>query len=164
MILYHGSNVTVTKPNLDLSRKTLDFGSGFYTTTNKEQAIDFSKKVSVRKEPKGQAVSVYDFDLETVGSSLSILEFSEPDKAWLDFVHQNRRGIYNGILYDLVIGPVANDDVFATLIVYENGILNEEQTLTALKVKKLFDQFVFKTEKALAFLLYKESFVPGAGK
>jgi hypothetical protein len=160
MILYHGSNVTVAKPNLGSSRKTLDFGSGFYTTTNKEQAIEFSIKVSVRKEPKNKVVSIYDFDFETAGCALNIIEFLEPDKAWLDFVHQNRRGIYKGALYDLVIGPVANDDVFATLIVYEDGIVSEEQTLSALKVKKLFNQFVFKTEKALSFLVYKESFVP----
>ena len=44
MILYHGSNITVENPNLNLSRKNLDFGSGFYTTENKEQAVDFSKK------------------------------------------------------------------------------------------------------------------------
>jgi hypothetical protein len=160
MILYHGSNITVAEPSLDSSRKTLDFGPGFYTTTNKEQAIEFSIKVSVRKEPKNKVVSVYDFDFEAAGCTLNIMEFSEADKAWLDFVHQNRHGIYKGTLSDLVIGPVANDDVFATLIVYENGILNEEQTMIALKVKKLFNQFVFKTEKALSFLVYKESFVP----
>jgi len=38
MILYHGGSVTVEVPNLSLSRKNLDFGAGFYTTANKEQA------------------------------------------------------------------------------------------------------------------------------
>jgi hypothetical protein len=80
----------------------------------------------------------------------------------IDFVHENRRGIYAGKMYDLVIGPVANDDVFATLIVYEQGILNVEQTLEALKVKKLYSQFVFKTEKALSLLKFLNSFEPGA--
>jgi len=42
-------------------------------------------------------------------SGLDILQFSAPDRLWLDFVHQNRRGIYAGKQYDLVIGPVAND-------------------------------------------------------
>jgi len=46
MILYHGSDITVKNPNLNLSRKNLDFGGGFYTTENKDQAIDFSQKVS----------------------------------------------------------------------------------------------------------------------
>jgi hypothetical protein len=95
-------------------------------------------------------------------SVLDILQFSVPDRLWLDFVYQNRRGLYTGKPYDLIIGPVANDDVFATLIVYEQGILNVEQTLESLKIKKLYNQFVFKTEKALSFLKFRSSFVPGA--
>jgi hypothetical protein len=62
----------------------------------------------------------------------------------------------------LVIGPVANDDVFATLLIYEQGILNVEQTLETLKVKKLYSQFVFKTEKALSLLRFVNSFEPEA--
>jgi len=162
MILYHGSDITVEKPNLNLSRKNLDFGAGFYTTENRNQAIDFSKKVMIRKRRKTRSVSVYDFDVDTAESVLDILRFPVPDRLWLDFVHQNRRGIYTGKAYDLVIGPVANDDVFATLIVYEQGILNVEQTLEALKVKELYNQFVFKTEKALSLLKYVNSFEPEA--
>ena len=162
MTLYHGSNVTVEKPNLDLSRKNLDFGIGFYTTVNKSQAVDFAQKVKTRKEGKSQSVSVYDFDMEAAKTILDILQFASPDRLWLDFVHQNRHNIYAGKPYDLIIGPVANDDVFATLIVYEQGILNVEQTLEALKVKELYNQFVFKTEKALSLLKYTDSFDPGA--
>ena len=41
-----------------------------------------------------------------------------------DFVHQNRRGIYNGKMYDLAVGPVANDDVFTALLSFGlNGII-----------------------------------------
>ena len=161
MILYHGSNVAVETPNLGLSRKNLDFGIGFYTTVNKDQAVDFAQKVMIRKELKSQSVSVYDFDMDAAESVLDILWFAAPDRLWLDFVHQNRRGTYTGKPYDLVIGPVANDDVFATLIIYEQGILNVEQTLEALKVRKLYSQFVFKTEKALSMLRYTNSFDPG---
>ena len=162
MILYHGSNVPVESPSLALSRRNLDFGAGFYTTVNKDQAIAFAQKVRIRKEQKSPLVSVYDFDREAAESVLDILRFSSPDRLWLDFVHQNRRGVYAGKSYDLIIGPVANDDVFATLIVYEQGILNVEQTLEALKVKELYSQFVFKTEKALSLLKYTHSFEPEA--
>jgi len=160
MTLYHGSNVTVEIPNLTLSRKNLDFGIGFYTTVNKEQAIAFAQKVMIRKEHENQSVSIYNFDIEVGKDNLDILQFSSPDRLWLDFVHQNRRGIYTGKQYDLVIGPVANDDVFATLIVYEQGILNVEQTLESLKIKELYSQYVFKTEKALSLLKYLSSFNP----
>jgi len=162
MTLYHGSNVTVKTPNLDLSRKSLDFGAGFYTTVNKEQAIAFAQKVMIRKEQQSQFVNVYDFDINAGELTLDILQFPAPNKLWLDFVHQNRRYIYTGKLYDLIIGPVANDDVYATLIVYEQGILNVDQTLEALKVKDLYNQYVFKTEKALSLLKFTHSFVPGS--
>ena len=162
MILYHGSDTIVEKPNLNLSRKSLDFGRGFYTTVNKEQAIDFARKVMIRKKQECQVVSVYNFDLQAAETVLDILHFLAPDKLWLDFVHQNRHGAYTGKLYDLKRGPVANDDVYATLIVYEQGILTVDQTVESLKVKKLYNQFVFKTEKALSCLKFIHSFDPGA--
>ena len=162
MNLYHGSNEKVEKPNLKLSRKNLDFGIGFYTTVNREQAVAFARKVTIRKEQKKGFVSVFNFDQEAAESVLDILRFPVPDRLWLEFVHQNRHGIYSGKMYDLIIGPVANDDVFATLIVYEQGILNVEQTIEALKVKELYSQFVFKTEKALSFLKFENSFDPEA--
>jgi len=161
MILFHGSSLLIEIPSLNLSRKSLDFGAGFYTTVNREQAVDFAMKVGVRKRQKNCYVNVFDFDMEAAGPVLEIMRFSEPDKLWLDFVHENRHGTYTGKFYDLVIGPVANDDVFATLIIYEQGILNVEQTLESLKIKKLYNQFVFKSEKALSFLKFKESFDPG---
>ena len=57
--------------------------------------------------------------MEAAEHFLVILHFPDTGKLWLDFVYQNRRGIYTGKPYDLIIGPVANDDVFATLIIYE---------------------------------------------
>jgi len=160
MTLFHGGSLTVEVPNLSLSRKNLDFGAGFYTTANKEQAIAFAEKVMLRKKQNSRAVSVYNFDVESAENNLDILKFSYPDKLWLNFIHENRRGIYTGKQYDLVIGPVANDDVFATLIIFEQGILNVEQTLETLKVKNLYIQYVFKTEKALSLLKYEYSFNP----
>ena len=41
MILYHGSNVTVSESRLVPQNRFLDFGFGFYTTTNKTQAVSF---------------------------------------------------------------------------------------------------------------------------
>ena len=160
MTLYHGSDVTVENPHLGLSRKNLDFGAGFYTTMNEDQAIAFAQKVMIRKKSKSQSVSVYNFDMKAAEAVLDVLRFSAPDKLWLDFIHQNRRGTYTGKQYDLVMGPVANDDIFATLIVYEQGILNVEQTLQTLKVKELYDQCVLKNEKALSFLKFVNSFEP----
>ena len=40
MILYHGSNVVVEQPEILKPSHALDFGSGFYTTLNRDQAVD----------------------------------------------------------------------------------------------------------------------------
>jgi hypothetical protein len=48
MTLYHGSDQIIKAPELRPSIRTLDFGSGFYTTTSKEQAENFAVKVYYR--------------------------------------------------------------------------------------------------------------------
>ena len=112
MILYHGSNVTVEKPKLFPQNRFLDFGYGFYTTTNRTQAISFAEKVCRRRKEGDKIVSIYEFDEETAFRECAFLQFDEPDEAWLDFVSANRSGKYAGESYEIVYGPVANDDVY----------------------------------------------------
>jgi len=73
---------------------------------------------------------------------------------YLDFVAGNRNGIYKGESYDVIYGPVANDDVYTTFTLYQSGALTKEQTLETLKIKKLYDQMVFTSEKALSFIKF----------
>ena len=44
MILYHGSYIEITKPDLLHSRKNVDFGKGFYMAVSKNQAIGMMHK------------------------------------------------------------------------------------------------------------------------
>ena len=62
--------------------------------------------------------------------------------------------LYHGEKYDLVYGPVANDDVYRTITLYMTGILSKTQTLEALKIRKLYNQLVFKSEKSLEYISY----------
>lgn len=50
MLLYHGSNLTVAVPKLVPQNRFLDFGYGFYTTTNKAQAIGALKIKKLYKQ------------------------------------------------------------------------------------------------------------------
>lgn len=156
MILYHGSNVVVEQPKLIEQNRFLDFGYGFYTTANREQAENFAQKVAFRRGGK-PVVSIYEFDENAFTDLLNIKKFSFPDEEWLDFVSAHRNGTYAGERFDLIIGAVANDDVYRTLQVYSTGLLTKEQTLEALKVKKLFNQYVFATEEALEALRFVEA-------
>ena len=152
MILYHGSNLIIDKPKLIPQNRFLDFGFGFYTTTNKIQAISFAEKVYRRKKEGKKQVSIYEVNEEKLFSECSALRFDLPDEKWLDFVSQNRSGNYDGENYDVIYGPVANDDVYTTFTLYQAGTLTKAQTLEALKIKKLYNQMVFASEKALSYL------------
>lgn len=154
MILYHGSNIVVAQPKLIQQNRFLDFGYGFYTTTNKEQAISFADKVFRRRKEGDRVVSIYELDEETAFTACSVLKFDAPNADWLDFVSENRSGIYKGARYDFVFGPVANDDVYTTFTLYTAGILTRAQTLAALKVKKLYNQLVITSEQALKYLKF----------
>lgn len=153
MILYHGSNMAVESPKLVVQNRFLDFGYGFYTTTNKEQAENFAKKIVARRGGI-PVLNMYEFDEKSSSALLKIKEFSAPNEEWLDFVSAHRNGAYCGESYDLIIGAVANDDVYRTLQIYGAGLLTKDQALEALKIKKLFNQYVFATEEALAFLKF----------
>lgn len=154
MILYHGSNVIVSEPKLVHQNRYLDFGFGFYTTTNKAQAISFAEKVTRRRKSGSRAVSIYEIDEEKAFAECSVLRFDAPDEAWLDFVSDNRSGNYDGEPRDFIFGPVADDDVYTTFTLYTAGVFTKEQTLEALKIKKLYNQLVLTSEKALTYLKF----------
>lgn len=164
MILYHGSNVIVDAPKLVVQNRTLDFGYGFYTTLNKEQAINFALKVQDRRESSGCYVSMYEVpELTILTEKLNVKIFDEANEEWLDFVYDNRGGTYIGPDYDIVYGPVANDTVYKTFIAYEAGINTKEETIAKLKVKKLYNQMTLKTDAALINLKYAGQFNFGGG-
>lgn len=155
MILYHGSNIAVKEPKLLKNQRNLDFGRGFYTTSDFEQASSWAKR-SVRIRGNGEAcVSCYEVD-ESISEKLKILRFDRADLAWLDFVASNRKGIAPVTDWDLIIGPVANDQTFPTLLLYLDGYLDAESTIKQLLPQKLKDQYTFKTQQALSCIWLKE--------
>lgn len=155
MILYHGSNMIVDKPQIMKSDRFLDFGTGFYTTTNYNQARSFALKVVNRKGSGKPIVNYYEFD-DNSKLKMKSLIFDKPNEQWLDFVSNCRNGIDNSS-NDLIVGPVADDSVYQTFILYSNDILTKEQTIDALKVKNLFNQYVFKNDFSLISLKYLKS-------
>lgn len=155
--LYHGSNVEVRKPSLLKSRKNTDFGRGFYTTTQKEQAEHWTSIKMDRAKKGRRVVSVFEVD-ETILSNLDfkIREFHGPDEAWLNFVVNSRKGIEHD--YDLVFGPVANDKVFTVVNLYESGVINATTAIAELKAYKTYNQLSFHTERVIKELKFVESY------
>ena len=146
MKVYHGSSVAVNVPEIRRGRFSKDFGEGFYCTTLLEQA----KRWASRKKPS--VVSVYEY-LPSEG--LKVLEFTEMTDEWLDFIVNCRRGISHN--YDIVIGAMANDQVFNYINDYVDGILTKEQFWVLAKFKKPTNQICFCSDNALKCLKYNES-------
>lgn len=133
-------------PEIRRGRFSKDFGEGFYCTTLLEQA----KRWASRKKPS--VVSVYEY-LPSEG--LKVLEFTEMTDEWLDFIVNCRRGISHN--YDIVIGAMANDQVFNYINDYVDGILTKEQFWVLAKFKKPTNQICFCSDNALKCLMYIES-------
>lgn len=152
MKLYHGSNVEVVSPKIIVSNRTLDFGAGFYTTSSLEQAKRWAYLQAIRRKEGKPIVTTYEFNEQLVGEEIKILHFESAGKEWLNFVTENRKGIYRGEKYDIVIGPVANDNTMPVISDYMSGSISEETALTLLMPQKLTDQYAFLTVKGLNFL------------
>lgn len=153
MILYHGSNIAVTQPQIIVSNRALDFGAGFYTTSSEEQAVRWAKLQALRRGKGTPTVSVYEFD-DTKAADLAILRFPSADVDWLRYVTDNRKSAYSGEKYDVVIGPVANDNTMPVISDYMAGTINVETALILLKPQKLADQYAFLTWNGLSMLRY----------
>jgi len=154
MIIYHGSNVVVEQPKILQSERMLDFGTGFYATSNKEQAVRWAERVADRRETKDQMLSIYEFDLDAARRDLAIIRFDKPNGEWLDFVCANRSGREASKPYDMVFGPVADDKVYTVVQYYENGVYDKNDAIKRLKVEKLFNQILFHTDKSLVYCRY----------
>lgn len=155
MKVYYGSDVGVKKPKIIVSRRYLDFGNGFYTTMNKEQARTWAIKQKKRKRTEECYVSTYDFNFEQAKLNLKIINFNEASKELLDFVLANRIGKCQEI-YDIVIGPVADDGVYEIVKLYESGVYDLNDTLKRLKLQKHYNQILFHTEKSLTYVKFIE--------
>ena len=159
MKLYHGSTVEVRKPSLRFGRKRTDFVKGFYTTTLPEQAEHWAGIKKDRAKATKAVVSVYEIDDSLLTMpGVRIREFYGVDKAWLEFVVNCRKKGSERHDYDLVFGPVANDNVFATVNLYESGVLNAQAAIEQLKAYKTYNQLSFHTSKVITALKFVESY------
>lgn len=154
MILYHGSDIKIVKPDVLHSRISVDFGRGFYTTPIKEQAENWCKRF--KRRGRNGVLSMYTLD-ETVFMNERVLEFKDYNEEWLNFVLtcRNRNDTSE---YDLVIGGVANDKVFNTVELYFDGLIDKKEAIHRLKYEKPNLQVCFRTQMVIdQYLHYKRS-------
>ena len=130
MIVYHGSTEIIKKPDVIHSKKYLDFGMGFYITSFENQAEKWAVRKGMRQEKSG-IVNVY--DLSEDWSEFRVLSFEKENDKWLDFVCACRKGNDINREYDIIIGNVADDDVFKTVDMYFRGLWDKKKVLDELR-------------------------------
>lgn len=161
MILYHGSNIKIKKIDLSKCKPYKDFGQGFYCTTIKKQAEFMADRV-VRRQGGIKTLNTYELDESIFNdSNLNIKIFDRPTKEWAQFILNNRDRYFNNFKsekcnldnkYDLVIGPVADDDIILLFRNFVRGLIDVDILIKELTYKDLTDQYSFHTEKALKYL------------
>ncbi len=155
MLLYHGSNIVVREPKILKSQRFLDFGAGFYLTSDFEQAQKWAVRTTARRENGTPTVSVFEIG-DNYAEVLKVLKFGKPDREWLRYITAHRTGNPPVDDYDMVVGPVANDQAIRTVNNYLKGYFPEDVAIQLLLPQKLKDQYLFRTEKALQLLTFKE--------
>ena len=155
MILFHGSDRIVMKPDILHSRKEVDFGAGFYTTPIEEQARSWCRKFVRRGKPG--VVSVYNLD-EIAFKIYCTKRFESYSEEWLDFISQCRTG-KDLSDYDIVIGGVANDRVFDTVELYFDKLISRSEAIGRLAMEKPNLQICFRRQEVLdRYLKFERSF------
>lgn len=156
MKVYHGSLEIVETPEIREPNRTLDYGSGFYTTTSSEQAEEWvRRKMKSNRVAKG-FVNEYELDIDNL-QSVKCLLFESPTDEWIDFVMNNRLNKDFIHDYDIVYGPVANDRVYTCFALYEGGLMSKQNLLAELKTYELVDQYLFHSEQALQLLTFTKA-------
>jgi len=155
MKVYHGSDVKIETIDLSKCRVGTDFGRGFYVTKFLKQAEDIAARVASWHDTM-PVVTEFEFnEYAFEDKDFSVLRFDGYNDEWLDFIVKNRASITSKPMhkYDIVEGPVANDDVAARIYDYLSGDVTKAKFIEELRFKKPMHQICFCTTASLQMLL-----------
>ena len=156
MRLYHGSNMAITDIDLSRCRPNKDFGLGFYLSPDKTAAEKMAHR-TVKRFGGSPYVMTYDFndaDLER----FTLRRFEKPSVEWAMFVMANRRGVIDAQehnldnKFDVVVGPIANDDLALLFRQFSRGLLTVEMLMREMQYKELTIQYSFHTQQVVSLL------------
>lgn len=161
--IYHGSEYVVT-PTYGLGKKNNDYGLGFYCTEH----LSLAKEWACANNKDGYA-NAYELDLE----GLTILNLNSSNYNilnWLAILLENRQfEVKNGTMsrakeyilknflpdykiYDIIKGYRADDSYFAFVKDFLNNSLPLSKLKEAMRLGKLGEQVVLKSEKSFYHL------------
>ena len=156
MIVFHGTTEIIEKPDVTHSKKYLDFGEGFYLTSYEDQAKKWAKRKGLR-QGKTSVVNIY--ELKDDLKDYRVLSFEKENEKWLDFVCACRKGELINQNYDIIIGNVADDDVFKTVDMYFRGLWSKEKVINELRYYQMNDQICIVNQNTLEEVLtFKDAY------
>ena len=147
MMVYHGTDCLFDQIDLSKSIGRRDFGEGFYTTTISSQAENWARSKKLRNQSEFAYVYVYEVDIPE--DSFAIKRFEGLTVEWLNMIRDNRKLGRIQHNFDIMMGPVANDNTMLTVTRYVQGTYTAEEALSRLAYAKVNDQVTFHTERAL---------------
>lgn len=166
MILYHGSEKIIEKPEYGKGNLRNDYGRGFYCTAHEELA----KEWACAKNKNGFA-NKYEFDI----SGLNVLYLNSAEYNvlnWLAVLTKNRTYWERSTIsemakkyladnfmvdiagYDVVIGYRADDSYFSFAQDFVSGAISYRQLSEAMRLGELGEQIVLVSERAFEQLKY----------
>lgn len=164
MILYHGTNCDIRKPDPQKGHRGTDFGQGFYLTPDMESARNMASLVVARERTGCRTINVFEFDdaaARRVG--LKVRTFDGMNEDWIHFVIANRNFERDASdhnldrLYDLVVGFIADDKIRNLIRMYRDGLMTPAMMLSIMKDRPWrVVQYSFHTLRSVRFLKLKE--------
>lgn len=166
MTLYHGSESIIEAPEFGKGARNNDYGKGFYCTEN----IELAREWACAKNKSGY-VNVYEFDL----TGLKVLNLNDGQYHilnWLAILADNRTYWQRGSIaeeakeyikthflldvspYDVIIGYRADDSYFSFAQDFVSGLISFQKLSEAMRLGKLGEQIVLKSEKAFQQLKF----------
>ena len=160
MIVYHGSDHIIETPVFNGSKRTNDYGYGFYTT----ESSDLAKEWACGDGRDGIANQ---YELDTDG--LSILDLNSPEYNilnWLAILAKYRSYWQKSSIaeeaknylqdnffidpspYDIIIGYRADDSYFTFAQDFVSGAISLAKLSEAMRLGKLGEQVVLKSQRA----------------
>lgn len=146
--------MVVRSPRIVSPDRKLDFGTGFYLTPSYQHAEKCAQVATTRCKTGNATVTVFDFD-ESALKVLRVLIFDSEDRDWLRYSLRNRNA-ENMVDddYDIVIGPIADNQTMPVIIAFFTGIYNEDEAMKRLSSQNFKDCYVFRTKTALKYLKF----------
>jgi hypothetical protein len=154
MQVFHGSYKDIIEIDLSQSRDNRDFGKGFYVTNIRSQAEYWATRIGRIHNSEGVVTEFIFYDNAFTHWNLNVLRFDSYTEEWLDFVVMNRnpQSLIAAHDYDIVEGPVANDNVADRINDYLDNLVSKADFLKELSYHKPTHQICFCTLKSLQMI------------